>query len=127
MNRFVIDSWAWIEYLKGSSKGLRIRKEIENGAELLTNSVSVAEIISKIKREGMDIEIAWSALTSLSKIVPCDEDFSKNAGLTHAEIKKKVLNFSLGDAFVLYTARKFNAKILTGDPDFSNIKEAELL
>lgn len=127
MTKYALDSWAWIEYLKGSNKGLRIKNEIEQNSELLTNSISVAEIISKVKREEMNVETAWNALTTLSKIIVCDDEFAKNAGLTHAETKKKVPNFSLGDAFVLYTARKFKAKVLTNDPDFSGLKEAELL
>lgn len=127
MSRYVVDSWAWVEYFKGNSRGLRVKEEIEKNTEFMTNSISVAEIISKFKREGMDAEIAWNALITLSRIIPCDEDFAKKVGLTHAEIKKKIPNFSLGDAFVLQTARKFKVKILTGDPDFSDIKEAEMI
>ena len=127
MSEYVVDSWAWIEYLKGSNRGLRIKEEIEKCSILLTNSISVAEVISKVKRNEMDVEIAWNAMVNLSKTVPCYEDFSKEAGLAHAEIKKKTPNFSLGDAFVLQTARKFAAKILTGDPDFAGIKEAEII
>ena len=51
-------------------------------------------------------------------------DFSVSAGMTHAEIRRKIKDFGLSDAYVLAAARKLNAKILTGDPHFKNMKEA---
>jgi predicted nucleic acid-binding protein len=70
----VIDSWAWIEYLKGSSAGKKVRKKLVNDRnEVFTHVVSIAEIISKIKRRNSDVEDAWSATTSLSKIVEANE------------------------------------------------------
>lgn len=42
-------------------------------------------------------------------------------------LKKSKLNFSLGDAFVLQSAKSVHAKVLTGDLDFEGVKEAEML
>ena len=47
------------------------------------------------------------------------------AGLLHARVRKGSPNFSLGDAFVLQLARKPRGKVMTGDPDFRGIREAE--
>jgi predicted nucleic acid-binding protein len=49
------------------------------------------------------------------------------AGEIHAIEKKLSPNFSLPDSFVLQLARKLGAKVLTGDPDFRKVKEAELI
>ena len=43
------------------------------------------------------------------------------------EIRKKIKDFGLADVFVLLTARKLNAKIITGDPHFKGFKEAILI
>ena len=43
------------------------------------------------------------------------------------QVKKKIPNFSLCDAFVLQTAKSNDARVLTGDPDFRGIKEALML
>ncbi len=42
---------AWIEYLRGSRAGESVKKELEEGSEMLTNGVSVAELMSKFKRD----------------------------------------------------------------------------
>lgn len=126
MSKQVIDSWAWMEYLDGSELGNKAKPSIEGG-NALTNMVTVAEVVSKVNRMGKDPSIAFDAIISLSKIIIGDEDFAKNVGLLHSSIKKRKPNFSLGDAFVLQTARSSNARVLTGDPDFEGIKEADML
>lgn len=126
MTKFVIDSWAWVEYLRGSKAGEKVRNAVEQ-KELITNAVTIAEIVSKFSRERMDVDVAWRAITTLSKIIRLDETDAKNAGLVHASLKEKRSGFSLADAFVLRTARRMKAKVLTGDPDFVGIKEAIML
>ncbi|HWP78409.1 MAG TPA: hypothetical protein VNL34_02005 [Candidatus Nitrosotenuis sp.] len=76
---------------------------------------------------GKDPSIAFDSIVSLSKVIVDDENFAKNVGLLHSSIKKRKPNFSRGDAFVLQTARSLNARVLTADPDFEGIKEADML
>jgi predicted nucleic acid-binding protein len=117
-----------MEYLQGSAKGAKVRKYIENeGNEIFTHCVSVAEIVSKVERNGNDSEVAWKAITSNSRILEVDEADAKAAGLCHSEVKLETPNFSLGDAFVLSAARMVHAKVLTGDPDFESVVEAIML
>ena len=117
MIKLVIDAYAWISYLNGDNS--KVTKIIDDeGNELYTNVFTVAEVISKVKRKDMDIKIALEAINSLSIIFYVDFNFSKEVGLLHADIKKKIRDFGLADTFVLLTARKLNAKVLTGDPHF---------
>jgi len=127
MTSYVLDAWAWVEYLRGSEAGQIVRKELELGSEFFTNVVSIAEIVSKFRREGLDSESAWHAVTSLSKTISVKERDAKEAGTIHGTMKKTTPNFSLGDAFVLQTARNRNCRVLTGDPDFEHVKEARML
>ena len=128
MSKYVLDSWAWIEYFQGSSKGKTVKEIILDARnEVYTHCVSVAEIISKAKRTGKDVEAVFAAIATDSNIVEASFDDSKNVGITHALTKTKNRNFSLADAFVLTTSRKIKAKVLTGDPDFKGIDEAILL
>lgn len=124
---YVLDAWAWIEYFRGTKSGSEVREHIEKKNEIITNTVTIAEVISKFEREGLDSDAAYQAIISLSKILAPMEAFAKSAGALHAEIKKTQPNFSLGDAFVLQSARSLGVKVLTGDPDFKNIKDVELL
>jgi PIN domain nuclease of toxin-antitoxin system len=124
--KYVVDSWAWIEYLDGSEIGKKVAMKLK-AQEVFTNIVTIAEVISKVGRKQKDPDIAFRAMTSLSNIVAGDDEFAKRVGLLHSGVKKEVPNFSLGDAFTLYTAKSLSAKVLTGDPDFKGIKEAEML
>ena len=127
MTSYVLDSWAWVEYLKGSRPGQVVKRVFERGDEVFTNSVTIAELISKFRRENLDFEDVWRAVTTMSKPVAVKETDAKEAGLIHASVKSKAQNFSLADAFVLQTARKLGCRILTGDPDFKEIDEARML
>lgn len=129
MNKnYVVDAYAWVEYLIGSEAGARIRDVLEEeDNEIYTCAVTVAEVISKTAREGRDPETAYDILLSNSCIIDVDELLSKEAGLLHAEMRKIIRDFGLSDAYVLASARKLNAKILTGDHHFKDIEEAILI
>ncbi len=52
MTRYVLDSWAWIEYFEGSRKGERVKEIIlDSRNDIFTHCVSVAEIISKAEKK----------------------------------------------------------------------------
>lgn len=128
MTRFVIDAFAWVEYFDGTERGLKVRKIIEDKEnEIFTSFVTFAEVVSKAKRREIDIREIVSALSGLSTMPEINKSISIETGLFHAEIKKSEKNFGLADAFVVIAARKLNAKILTGDPHFKNIKEAVMI
>lgn len=127
MTDWIADSWAWVEYIRGSDKGKKLRDELESGSEIFTHPVTIAELVSKFRRENLDVETVWKAVNSTSRVITVDSLDAKDAGLTHASTKAKRPNFSLADAFVLQSARKLNCRILTGDPDFDGITEAFLL
>lgn len=115
--KYVVDTWAWIEYLISSPQGEEVKKIIENDNNAIyINSIILAEVISKAARENMDVKTAFDALTVLSTIADVnDPEFSREVGNLHAEMCRRIKDFGLSDAFVLATARKLNAKVLTGD------------
>jgi predicted nucleic acid-binding protein len=128
MARFIIDSWAWMEYLEGSGAGGKVRdRVVDSRNETFTHVVSIAEITSKVRRRERDVESAWRAITALSRIITLNEKDAKDAGVLHASVKEKRVNFSLADAFILHAARKIKARVLTGDPDFTGISEALII
>ena len=126
--RYVIDSYAWIEYFLGSSSGMKVKECIENSDnEIITNSLNLAEISSYCARNNLDDKEIIKIVFSNSKIFHFKEDFSIEAGILHAEIRKKIKDFGLTDSFVLLTARKINAKIITGDEHFRNFRETVMI
>jgi predicted nucleic acid-binding protein len=127
MSKYVIDAYAWIEYLDGSEAGHKVSAILEKTDELYTCAVTVAEVVSKVARKGKDVKLAFDVLVSNSQIMDVDEELSLQAGLLHFEIRKTLKDFGLADAYVLATARRLKAKILTGNLHFKNMKEAILV
>jgi PIN domain nuclease of toxin-antitoxin system len=125
-SKYVIDSWAWIEYFDATKYGLKAKGIIEKH-EIFTSAITISELVSKFLKEGKDPNEMVSALVSLSKIINIDINLARGIGMVHYQVKRTNPNFSFGDAAVLYTARSLNAKVLTGDPDFEGIKEVEML
>ena len=126
--KYVIDAHAWIEYFIGSDRGNEVKKILEsNENEIFTSVITIAEVVSITKRENRDAEQKYMDMINLSKIHFINPEFAKEAGILHAEIRKKIKDFGMADAFVLLTARKLGAKIVTGDPHFKGFKEAILI
>lgn len=107
--------------------GEAVERRISGQSELWTSVVSLTEVVSKYGRKGLPEDKAVEAIGSLSRFGIPDQRDAVEAGRLHAQAKARSPNFSLADAFVLQLARKLRAKVLTGDPDFEGIKEAELL
>lgn len=127
-NTYVVDAYAWIEYLIGSRAGETVKSLLDRErTEIYTCAVTLAEVVSKAAREGADAELAYDILLSNSELVNADAALSKDAGMLHAALRKSIPDFGLADAYVLALARRIKAKVLTGDPHFRDIKEAILL
>jgi predicted nucleic acid-binding protein len=128
LNSYVVDAWAWVEYLIGSECGSKVNEILEDESnEIYTCAVTLAEIVSKVAREEKNVEIAYSLLLSNSQIIDADEELSRSAGELHAEMRKKQNDFGLADSYVLATATKLQSKILTGDAHFKNLTNVVLL
>ena len=127
MTRYIVDSWAWLEYLVGSPAGKKAARFIDDGDDVWAHVVTVAEVTLKLKRAGKDYETAAERISSLSRLIPADGADAPEVGVLHADTRRKSPNFSLADAFVLHLAKKSSRRVLTGDPDFSRLKEAEFV
>ncbi len=125
--KILIDSCCWIEYLEGSEMGEKISGLLKGSNEIYVIGLIIAEIISKAKRQNKDINIVYNMLASNAKVINISSEMAKNAGLLHAEIRKKIIDFGLIDAFILIAAREVGAKIYTGDKHFKGFKEAVLV
>ena len=124
--KILVDSSAWIEYLEGSEAGERVSQILKN-EEIYSINLIIAEVVSKIKRNNQDFNLAYKIISSNSMVFDLNPRIAKEAGLIHAEIKKKVRNFGLIDAIILSSAKKLNAKILTNDTHFEGFKETILI
>lgn len=128
MTRYVIDSYAWIEYLDGSVKGEKARGIIEGkNAEVFTSVITIAEVCAKARKMNSDPEEAFRRIVALSRVEPIDPLLAKDAGVFRQDMRKKIENFGLADAIILLTARALNAKVLSGDYHLKGFRETEFL
>jgi predicted nucleic acid-binding protein len=127
MTRYVVDSYAWVEYLGGSSQGARVEQLLTRAEDAWTPTLVLAEVTGKVVRSGKDPAIAWQALRAWSTILPLDAETARAAGGLHAAYRVKIRDFALADAIVLTVSRKLRAKVLTGDAHFRGIKGVEFL
>jgi len=123
--KYVIDAYAWVEYLIGTQAGAKVAAVLEKeDVEVYTCAVTVAEVVSKAAREGQDVDLVYDILVRNSQVVNVDEEISKEAGVLHAEMRKTSKDFGLADAYALTIARRAKSKVLTGDLHFKGVKEA---
>lgn len=130
---YVIDSYAWIEYFTGSHKGEAAKEYIENKSSA-TTTIVIAELSRKLLNEislGRETAQGRSArlgfLRSSTVIIELTEDIATLAGEIDVERKQKVRRWGLADSIILATARISNAKVVTGDNHFGDLKEVVLL
>jgi len=124
--RYVVDSYAWLEYFMGTVAGEKVKKIIESSEdEKLTPTICVAEIYAKVLRvEGLEkAEIQRAFIKLRSAIVSLTEEIAVEAAKLDVEMKKSVAGWGIADSIVLGTARKKKAKVLTGDEHFLNMPE----
>jgi predicted nucleic acid-binding protein len=122
---YLIDSYAWIEYFKGTSKG-KIAKELIENDSCATASLAIAELTEKYKKENRDFESDFNFIISQTKIVDLDAEIALEAGKISFENKKKIKNWGMADSIMLATAKKIGAKVLTGDKHFGNFESVML-
>src|SRR3990170_2497394 len=127
--KYVIDSYAWIEYFKASGYGEIAKNYIESKYSA-TPTVVVSEISRKLQTEiALGNESQEGRLKRLefvratSQIVDLDFEIAAEAGKIDVEMKKKAKGWGLADSIVLCTARNAKAKVVTGDEHFRGLDE----
>jgi predicted nucleic acid-binding protein len=124
--KYIIDSYAWLEYFMGTTAGEKARKIIDSPSdEKLTPTICLAEIYSKILRtEGFEkAEFRRAFIKLRSALVSLTEEMAVEAAKIDVEMKKKLTGWGLADSIVLSTTQKKKAKVLTGDEHFRSLKE----
>jgi predicted nucleic acid-binding protein len=122
----VIDTFAWIEYFAGSSRGGKARQYIEGG-DSITPAIVIAEFTDKYVRERMDSQERLKFMRLKSRVLPLDDETAEAAGRISAERRTKVKGWSLVDSCVLATARAKGLKVVTGDPHFEGLSESVMI
>lgn len=125
--KYIIDAHAWIEYLRGSSIGQKVNDIIESDNEICTLTITIAEVVSKIKRKKENSELAYHSIVKNSSIIEPTLRMARKAGLLHAEKRKKMPQFGIVDSLIIATATELQATIVTSDMHFKDASHVLLL
>jgi len=114
----------------GTEAGRKVEQIIDSEAdEKLTPPICLAETYAKIlKTEDEEkAELRRAFIKSRSAQIPLDENLAVQAAKTDLAMKKKAQNWGLADSIVLSTARDRKAKVVTGDPHFRGLDDAQMI
>ena len=117
----IFDSYAWIEYFRGSKAGEQVKKFVES-KKGVTPIIVIAELSAKYHKEKWEFwEEDLQFILARSVIFDLTLDIASSAGKTKMNMRKERPNFGLSDAIILETGKNINAPILTGDPHFKGL------
>ena len=122
--RYVIDSYAWLEYFMGTKLGENAKAIIENSEEKMTPSICLAEVYAKaLKVENQEVAEKQKAfIKERSALVPLDESIAVESAKVQVRMKKEIDGWGLADSVVYATATVKKADVVTGDEHFRKLK-----
>lgn len=110
----VFDTYAWIEFFKGTEKGKIVRNYLEK-EEVLTPSIVLLELSYKADKENWNFKDIFNFIKTNSRIVGIDIEFILSFGSFYNIIKKKIKKIGITDIIIMHSGNATNARILTGD------------
>ena len=116
------DSWAWVEYFKGSKGGREVRALIESDEVLFTPAVCLAEIRATYLRERHDPSERLRFIKNRTSIVAVDAAVAEAA----ADLKHRH-RLSMVDALVLASAHASGGELVTRDKHFRKVPGVVML
>jgi len=127
--RYVIDSYAWIEYFMGTKAGEEVRPIIENMEEKITPTICLAEVYAKTLRvENQELaEKQRIFIKEKSALAPLDESSAVESAKVQTKMKREIDGWGLADSIVYATALIKKAEVVTGDDHFKKLKNVTFI
>lgn len=127
--KYVIDSYAWIEYFMGTKIGEHVKELIENTEEKITPTICLTEVYAKtLKVENQELAEKQKAfIKEKSALAFLDETIAVESAKVLAKNKKEIDGWSMADSIVYATATVKKATVITGDEHFKNLKNVLFL
>jgi predicted nucleic acid-binding protein len=126
-----IDSFAWVELIRGTGLAMEIRNRIEQADTCLTPAIVLAEVAHRCFQDGLEEDRVRRELREIrlaSHVVPIDAELAIRGSQAKIELRERAKGQrlpppGLADGLVLATARRFQSQVLTGDPHFRGLPE----
>ena len=130
---YVIDAYAWIEYFRGSEAGATVKHYIEK-EESATPTIVIAELSRRLLKEveiggetmeGRILKLEFVKASTI--IVDLSQDIAERSGEIDLKRKRDIKEWGMSDSIILATARKANAKVVTGDQHFADLEDGTVM
>jgi len=121
----LIDSYGWIGYFGEGPLAEKYASYIESATRenTVTPSIVIFEVYRRLKaKKGEQMALEVFAQITETKIV----DLDSKLVLAAADISLET-GLGMADSFVLATAKRYGAKIITSDKHFESIPEATFI
>jgi len=122
--KYVIDSYAWIEYFMGTEAGEKAKAIIESSEEKITPTICLAEVYAKTFRvENQELaEKQRVFIKEKSAIAVLDESTAVESAKVQTKMKEDIDGWGLADSIVYATALLKKAEVVTGDKHFRKLE-----
>lgn len=122
--RYVIDSYAWIEYFMGTKAGKTVKPIIEGLEEKITPTICLAETYAKTitveSKELAEKQIIF--IKERSALASLDEKTAIESAKLNVTLKTKIKGWGLADSIVYATGLLKKAEVVTGDRHFKELE-----
>lgn len=121
--KYIIDSYAWIEYFIGSAKGEILKKLfLDNTNKFFTIEPCLAEVQGWALRDNQEFDKFNIVIKANSSILSASEKDWIESGKERFEQRKKQKDFGLIDSLILVKQKELNCKVVSGDKHFIGMK-----
>ena len=122
--KYVIDSYAWVEYFMGTEVGEKVKPIIESQEEKITPTICLAEVYAKtLKTESKELaEKQRAFIKEKSALSSLDEATAVESAKIQTKMKKEINGWGLADSIVYATALLKKAEVITGDQHFKKLE-----
>ena len=128
MVRYIIDTYAWIEYLNGSARGEILRKLFNDyDNKFITMECCICELKGFCLKKGIDFSGVFKLVSKNSFIFPVLLDLWVSAAEIKSEMRKKIKDFGIIDAVLLAKQKELDSVIITGDKHFKGLKNVKYI
>ncbi len=120
----LLDTWAWVEVLRGSAAGKDIkRRYLDNlRQEVWVADISLVELAASLHRDGLDAEAIEKAVETVlarsDRVLYPDTRDAVAAPYGRATLRRRKRDASLADGLILAMARNRGAIVVTCDEAF---------
>jgi predicted nucleic acid-binding protein len=121
----IIDTFAWLEILKGSERGAHALEIIEKSAPCSISVLTLYELRYRVEqlKNKQSAEAFLATITANVEVILVDERVAVLAG----ELKLGHPHMGAVDCVILATGRLHGMKVLTGDTHFNGSEDATLI